>query len=134
MEGGITVPYSVLSLSKLMQLESSAGARIMAGSQSNQHNGLLQVLAANELLRTYIETMDSGGPSETTRAQSPDPSSHATNIYDIENGQDEWLDEEDDDDMDFEPATDESEAMEFFDPAEAEESEFHGMWPTEVSC
>ncbi|KAI4259515.1 MAG: hypothetical protein LQ352_000702 [Teloschistes flavicans] len=69
--------------------------------------------------------MDSGGPSETTRAQSPDPSSHATNIYDIENGQDEWLDEEDDDDMDFEPATDESEAMEFFDPAEAEESEFH---------
>lgn len=71
--------------------------------------------------------MSSREPSEVTRVESPDPSSHATNIYDAENGQDEWLDEEDDDDMDFEPATDDSEAVEFFDPAEADESDFHGM-------
>ncbi|KAL8775785.1 MAG: hypothetical protein Q9194_003636 [Teloschistes cf. exilis] len=69
--------------------------------------------------------MSSREPSEVTRVESPDPSSHATNIYDAENGQDEWLDEEDDDDMDFEPATDDSEAMEFFDPAEANESDFY---------
>ncbi|KAL8643106.1 MAG: hypothetical protein Q9228_000286 [Teloschistes exilis] len=71
--------------------------------------------------------MSSREPSEVTRVESPDPSSHATNIYDAENGQDEWLDEEDDDDMDFEPATDDSEAMEFFDPAEANESDFYDV-------
>ncbi|KAL9587224.1 MAG: hypothetical protein Q9212_000383 [Teloschistes hypoglaucus] len=69
--------------------------------------------------------MSSQEPSEVTRVESPDPLSHATDIYDVENGQDEWLDEEEDDDMDFEPATDDSEAVEFFDPAEADESDFH---------
>ena len=57
---------------------------------------------------------------------SPDPASHATNIYDTPNNEGEWEDEADDDDMDFEPTTDESEDVEFFDPAEDVEAEFHG--------
>ena len=58
------------------------------------------------------------------RSESPDPASHATNIYDTEG---EWLDEEADDDMDFEPTTDESEDIEFFDPSDVVEADFHGM-------
>ncbi|KAL8953986.1 MAG: hypothetical protein Q9222_000196 [Ikaeria aurantiellina] len=61
----------------------------------------------------------------TPRNGSPDPSSHATNIYDTEDAEGEWLDEVDDDDMDFEPTTDDSEDLEFFDPAEDAEAEFH---------
>ncbi|KAL8839060.1 MAG: hypothetical protein Q9170_001896 [Blastenia crenularia] len=44
----------------------------------------------------------------TERSDSPDPSSHATNIYDAEEAQVEWIDEEDNDDMDFEPTTDDN--------------------------
>ncbi|MCJ1245808.1 hypothetical protein MMC30_003012 [Trapelia coarctata] len=51
------------------------------------------------------------------RGNSPDPASHATNIYD-----DEWLDEDedDDDDMDFEDsnARGESEELEYFEATE----------------
>lgn len=46
------------------------------------------------------------------------------NIYDVEG---EWLDEGDDDDMDFEPTTDDSEDAEFFDPLEDPEAEFQGI-------
>ena len=62
------------------------------------------------------------------RVDSPDPSAHALNVYDTEATESEWVDEVDDDDMNFEPTTDESEEMEFFDPAEEdeEEVEFHG--------
>lgn len=61
------------------------------------------------------------------RSESPDPSSHPTNIYDTENPESEWVDDVDDDDMDFEPTTDESEDIEFFDPNEEDEdAEFHG--------
>ena len=61
------------------------------------------------------------------RSESPDPSSHATNIYDAHNAETEWVDEVDDDDMDFEPTTGESEDIEFFDTAEEDdEVEFHG--------
>ena len=68
-------------------------------------------------------------PSETStpiRSESPDPASHAANIYDISSNEGEWLDETDDDDMDFEPTTDESEDVEFFDPAEDHDADFHG--------
>lgn len=58
------------------------------------------------------------------RGESPDPSSHIPNIYDVEG---EWLDQEDDDDMDFEPTTDDSEDVEFFDPSEDPEAEFQGI-------
>ncbi|KAL8708258.1 MAG: hypothetical protein Q9220_006835 [cf. Caloplaca sp. 1 TL-2023] len=61
------------------------------------------------------------------RNDSPDPSSHATNIYDTEDAEGEWVDEADDDDMDFEPTTDDSEDVEFFDPAEDVEAEFHDV-------
>lgn len=69
--------------------------------------------------------MSSGQLISTGRSESPDPSSHATNIYDIAEAESEWLDEEDDDDMDFQPTTDDSEDAEFFDPAEDAEAEFH---------
>lgn len=62
--------------------------------------------------------------------ESPDPSSHAANVYDTVANESDWVDEVDDDDMDFEPPTNESEDTEFFDPAEEEEeeedTEFHG--------
>jgi len=52
------------------------------------------------------------------------------NVYDAIPSESDWVDEVDDDDMDFEPPTDESEDIEFFDPAEEEEedenTEFHG--------
>lgn len=46
------------------------------------------------------------------------------NIYDPEG---EWEDEDDDDDMEYEPSTDRSEDIEFFDPEEEGSSEFMGM-------
>lgn len=61
--------------------------------------------------------MDPAQVADHTSRESPDPASHAVNIYDAEG---EWLDEEDDDDMDFEPAEDGSEDNEFFDSSEAE--------------
>lgn len=68
-------------------------------------------------------------PSEVGRRESPDPASHATNIYDASNNEtaSEDDDENDIDDMDFEPTTDESEDAEFFDPTEDVEADFHGM-------
>lgn len=62
----------------------------------------------------------------SNRIESPDPASHAVNIYDTSGTEGEWFDETDDDDMDFEPTTDESEDAEFFDPAEDPEAVFHG--------
>ncbi|KAL8807383.1 MAG: hypothetical protein Q9182_000722 [Xanthomendoza sp. 2 TL-2023] len=64
-------------------------------------------------------------PSGATRGESPDPSSHATNIYDTAEAGGESLDEVDDDDMDFEPMTDDSEDVEFFDLADDADAEFH---------
>ena len=63
------------------------------------------------------------------RADSPDPASHAPNVYDDPN----W--DENDDDIDYEPPTEtESADLEFFDTAfgddsddDDEGSEFHGM-------
>lgn len=58
------------------------------------------------------------------RTESPDPSSHTMNVFDAEG---EWLDEGDDDDMDFEPTADDSEDVEYFDPSEDPEAEFQGI-------
>ena len=63
------------------------------------------------------------------RNQSPDPGSHATNIYDsVHEG--DWTDEnEDHDDMDFEPTTDDagtSTGDEFFEADEDVSSAFLG--------
>jgi len=61
----------------------------------------------------------------TRREESPDPSSHAVTSYDPEG---EWVDEEDDndgDDMEYEPTTEDSEDIEFFE-TEDDDGEFHG--------
>ncbi|KAI4165162.1 MAG: hypothetical protein LQ342_001030 [Letrouitia transgressa] len=64
---------------------------------------------------------------DLARAQdSPDPSSHASNIYDAEEAGGEWLDgDDDDDDMDYEPTVDDSEDAEFFDLSEDTGIDFH---------
>lgn len=70
--------------------------------------------------------MSSRQENQTTeRSDSPDPSSHATNTYDTVPGESE-IDELDDDDMDFEPTTDDSEDAEFLD-ADGGTEDFHGM-------
>ena len=62
------------------------------------------------------------------RTQSPDPSRHTPNAYDAVATESDWLDEVDDDDMDFEPDAEESEDLEFFDPSEEEDDvDFHGI-------
>lgn len=65
-------------------------------------------------------------PSESSRRNSPDHSSHTANIYDASREEGEWLDDTEDGDDIFEPATDESEDAEFFDPSEDIEADFHG--------
>ena len=62
-------------------------------------------------------------PATNGRNASPRPASHAPNIHDAEA---DWVD--DDDDMEFEPTTDESDEMEFFDPAdEGMDSDLQGV-------
>ena len=74
--------------------------------------------------------MASPQESQLARSESPDPASLASNIYDTSGTEGEWEEETDDDDMDFEPSTDESEEAEFFDPSEDPEAEFHGSLPS----
>ena len=62
----------------------------------------------------------------TRHTESPDPASHAANIYDTTSTESEWIDEADDDDMNADLVTEDSEDVEFFDPAEEEEGEYHG--------
>lgn len=57
-------------------------------------------------------------------AESPDPASHARNVYDEQAA---GHVEDDDDDMDFEPTTDGSDENEFFESEEDIEAEFHGQ-------
>ncbi|MCJ1356489.1 MAG: hypothetical protein MMC33_006484 [Icmadophila ericetorum] len=56
------------------------------------------------------------------RTESPDPASHAANIYDTEG---DWVDDPDDDDMDFEPTTEDSEDNEYFEAADDDDMEYH---------
>ena len=59
------------------------------------------------------------------RSGTPNLPSHTANVSDAEGV---WLDEDDnDDDMDFDPTTDDSEDAEFFDPLEHPDAEFQGM-------
>ncbi len=74
----------------------------------------------------FLAAMATSDGPEATRRESPDPASHAANIYDASGTEGEWQDETDYDDMDFEPTTDESDAAEFFDPTEDPEADFHG--------
>ena len=47
---------------------------------------------------------------------------------DLESLESEWVDEEDDDDMDFDPVANSSDQdADFLDPSEEAEAEFHGM-------
>ncbi|KAL9043846.1 MAG: hypothetical protein Q9214_002978 [Letrouitia sp. 1 TL-2023] len=65
---------------------------------------------------------------DLVRAQeSPDPSSHASNVYDTDKAGGEWLDsdDDDDDDMDYEHTVDNSEDAEFFDLSEDTGIDFH---------
>ena len=63
------------------------------------------------------------------RTESPDPASHAANIYDTEG---DWVDDPDDDDMDFEPTTEDSEDNEYFEAADDDDMEYHGKPETEL--
>lgn len=70
--------------------------------------------------------MDGSRDTQLERTQSPDPSRHTPNAYDAVATESDWLDEVDDDDMDFEPDAEESEDVEFFDPSEEEDDvDFH---------
>lgn len=72
--------------------------------------------------------MDGLRDTQMERAQSPDPSRHTPNAYDAVATESDWLDEVDDDDMDFEPDAEESEDAEFFDPSDEEDDvDFHGI-------
>ena len=73
--------------------------------------------------------------SETPARQttSPDPASHATNIYDTTGTESEWIDEADDDDMNTDLVTEDSEDGEFFDPAENDEGEYHGVCYSKIT-
>ena len=57
------------------------------------------------------------------RSESPDPTSHIPNIYDTEV-------DENDDDMDFEPTTEGSEDIEYFEATEEDDFEYHGKFYT----
>ena len=63
--------------------------------------------------------------SADNQGGSPDPASHAANIYD---GEGEWLDEEDDDDdMDFEDSNGQWESEEYFEATEDDgDTEYQG--------
>ena len=73
--------------------------------------------------------MNASDTGHTGRTESPDPASHAANIYDTEN---DWVDEQDDDDMDFEPTTESSEDNDYFEAAEDDDMEFHGKSAIEL--
>ena len=71
--------------------------------------------------------MSERSASNTRTSSSPDPASHALNPLDYAAAATAWVDEEDDgDDMDFEPASNESEMNEYQDLSEETEAEFQG--------
>ena len=70
--------------------------------------------------------MDASQETAPGRNESPDPSSHSLNSYDA--AEEDWVDEEDDDGMDYEPTTDDSDDIEFFETTEGddEDGEYQG--------
>jgi len=92
--------------------------------------GIPRLLGRNEFMFQIVcrtAAMATPEMPQASRTQSPDPGSHAANVYDGSGTEGEWQDETDDDDMDFEPTTDENEDPEFFDPIEDLEADFHGL-------
>ena len=65
--------------------------------------------------------MSASRETASGRNESPDPSSHSLNSYDV--AEEEWVDDEDEDGMDYEPTTDESEDIEFFETTEEDQEE-----------
>ncbi|KAG8534235.1 uncharacterized protein KY384_001079 [Bacidia gigantensis] len=63
--------------------------------------------------------------TEDKRSRSPDPDSHALNSYDQSTAESEWVDEDENDDIDFELGSDESEENNFFEPNEEAELDFY---------
>ena len=72
--------------------------------------------------------MASSQNAETNHSQSPDPTAHVASTDGASGDENGWVDETDDDDMDFEPATEESEDAEYFDTVDDDEADFHGIW------
>lgn len=74
--------------------------------------------------------MDTSNIASDNDCGSPNQSA---NHVDSESLESEWVDEEDDDDMDFDPVADSSDQdADFLNPSEDTETEFHGM--VLVSC
>ena len=67
------------------------------------------------------------------RNESPDPASHASNVYDVEGADADWVDEEEDDDMDFEPTRESSEDVAFLESIEDDDEDFHGTHQKDLS-
>ncbi|KAA6408294.1 MAG: hypothetical protein FRX48_08036 [Lasallia pustulata] len=65
--------------------------------------------------------MDASQETAPGRNESPDPSSHSLNSYDA--AEEDWVDEEDDDGMDCEPTTDDSDDIEFFETTEDDDED-----------
>lgn len=64
--------------------------------------------------------MSLSGDLAAGRTESPDPASHATNIYDQE---EEWRDEEENDDMDFQPTEEEHDILEYLEEMGSQDDE-----------
>ena len=127
-------PYIPRSLLRSVDISKS---RLTPLTRDDKNNNLprpinyIAVILCDYILLTSspLAIMATSHSSEITRGDSPDPSSHAANIYDASGAEGEWLDEldeTDDDDGIFEPTTDESEDAEYFDPSEDVEADFHG--------
>ena len=59
---------------------------------------------------------------------SPDPTSHALDAYDDLDGENLWIDSEDNDDMDFDPETDETDDNNIFALSESVEENSEGSY------
>ena len=87
---------------------------------------IIRALSLEALSTCPVPTMAPPYSPDIPRSDSPDPFSHAANVYDAAGAEGEWLGETENDDDTFEPTTDESESTEFFDPSEDVEADFHG--------
>ena len=68
--------------------------------------------------------MDASGSATGNNHESPNQTASHVESESLS----EWVDEEDDDDMDFEPTADSTDQdADFLDPSEDAEAEFHGM-------
>ena len=71
--------------------------------------------------------------SNTSTGEDSRTPNQIANIYDSESQESEWVDEEDDDDMDFDPVANSSDQdADFLDPSEDAEADFHGIKPASI--